>query len=496
VRLAAGLLGVVLVATVALRSVEPETMNHDVGWILDVAGRILDGAAYPSDWVDVNPPGVFWLHVPAVALARAIGSPPFLVFGLLVLAAAFAAVAASVRLGAQHFAPLRGECGWLTGAALATVVTLGPGYAYGQREHLFSIAALPYLTAAAIRLERGTLSRRACIAIGAAAGIGFAIKPFFLLAWLAVEGLLVRRLGRDAPMRLESIALFSVLAVYSVSLLAFAPEYFGVITEAAALGLDRYDMPVSWLFWNRAVGVGIAAACAFAVWRPPERALHGVLLTAAAALWAGAAAQRRGWNYHFLPLELAASCSLVFLAMSVLVSSRPAESVWRPRTLAIGWLVVLAGSATAAAIPLVREPSPRAAFLARLAEAVREGSAGRPVLSLSTAVWPTYPVLNAIGVASTSRYSCLWQLPAFEFAASRPRDAEARFLDAFFEDLSRRPPALIVVDRSRVKQGFASREFDLLAYFGRDPRMAPVLAEFGVWRDVGPYLLLRRRSAP
>ena len=495
-RLAAGLLGAVLVATVALRSVAPETMNHDVGWILDVAGRILDGASYPSDWVDVNPPGAFWLHVAPVALARAVGAPPFLVFGLLVLAAAFAAVAASVRLGAPHWAPLRGECGWLTGAVLAAVLTLGPGYAYGQREHLFSIAALPYLTAAAIRLERGDLSRRAGLAIGIAAGVGFAIKPFFLLAWLAVEGLLLWRVGRAAARRPESVALISVLAAYAVALLVFAPEYLEVITEAATLGLDRYDMPVSWLVWNRAVGVGIAAACAFALWRPPERALHGVLLTAAAALWAGAVAQRRGWDYHFLPLELVASCSLVLLAMSVLVSSRPAESVWRARTLAVCWLAVLAWSAAAIAIPFVRNPSPRAAFLARLAEVVREGSAGRPVLALSTSVWPTYPVLNASAVASTSRYSCLWQLPAFEFAASRPREAEARFLDDFFEDLSHRPPALILVDRSRFKQGFGSREFDLLAYFGRDPRMAPVLAEFEIWGEVSPYLLLRRRSAP
>ena len=471
-------------------------MNHDVGWILHVAERILDGGRYPSDWVDVNPPSVFWLHVAPVALARAVGAPPFLVFGLLVLVAVFATVAASVRLGAPHWAPLRGESGWLTGAALTAVLTLGPGYAYGQREHLFSIAALPYLTAAAIRLEGGALSRRACIAIGAAAGVGFAIKPFFLLAWLAVEGLLLWRLGRAAPRRPESVALISVLAACAAALLSFAPQYLGVITEAAALGLDRYNMPVSWLFWNWSIAVGIAAACAFAVWRPPERALHGVLLTAAAALWACAAVQRRGWDYHFLPLELVASCSLVLLAMSALVASRPAESVWRARTLAVGWLAVLAASAAALATPLVRDTGPRVAFLAQLVEAAREGAAGRPVLFLSTSVWPAYPIVNASGAVSTSRFSCLWQLPAFEFAASRPRDAEARFLDAFFEDLSRRPPALIFVDRARFKQGLGRRDFDLLDYFGRDPRMAPVLAEFVVWGDVGPYRLLHRRSAP
>jgi len=496
VRLAAGLLGALLLATVALRGAAPVTMNHDVGWILHVAERILDGGAYPTDWVDVNPPGVFWLHVPPVALARAVGAPPFVVFGLVVLVAAFAAVAASVRLGAAHFAPLRGDSGWLTGAALAAVLVLGPGYAYGQREHLFSIAALPYLTAAAIRLERGSLSRTACIAIGAAAGVGFAIKPFFLLAWLAVEGLLLFRLGRDAPMRPESLALISVLTAYGAALLAFASPYFGVVTEAATLGLHGYDMPVSWLFWNWSIGVGIAAACAYAVWRPPERALHAVLLTAAAALWAGAAVQRRGWEYHFLPVDLVASCSLVLLAMSALVSSRPAESVWRARLLAVGWLAVLCGSAAALVTPLVRDPGPRAAFLAQLVQTTREGAAGRPVLFLSTSVWPAYPIVNASGSASTSRFSCLWQLPAFEFAQSRPRDAEARFMDAFFEDLSRRPPALIFVDRARLKQGFGQRVFDLLAYFGRDPRMTPVLAEFEMWRDVGPYLVLRRRSAP
>ena len=73
---ATALLGLTLTAFVAIRSADPDVFHHDKAWILYTAGEMLDGAALYVDLLDENPPLVFWLTTPAVALARALDTAP------------------------------------------------------------------------------------------------------------------------------------------------------------------------------------------------------------------------------------------------------------------------------------------------------------------------------------------------------------------------------------------------------------------------------------
>ena len=52
------------------------TPNHDVAWYLVATDRFLDGARLYRDIIEVNPPLVFYLTVPPVAVARLTGWEP------------------------------------------------------------------------------------------------------------------------------------------------------------------------------------------------------------------------------------------------------------------------------------------------------------------------------------------------------------------------------------------------------------------------------------
>ena len=65
-------LGLIALATIALHVAAPA--NHDVAWILDGAGRLLDGARFGRDIVDVNPPLAWWLAAVPVLSARVLGT--------------------------------------------------------------------------------------------------------------------------------------------------------------------------------------------------------------------------------------------------------------------------------------------------------------------------------------------------------------------------------------------------------------------------------------
>ena len=80
---------------------------------------------------------------------------------------------------------------------------------------------MPYLAAAVLRLEGGQIPRKSvAICIGLLAGIGFALKPFFLAIPALVELLLLARLGwRSLLVRVESLVFGLTVLAYVVAAL-------------------------------------------------------------------------------------------------------------------------------------------------------------------------------------------------------------------------------------------------------------------------------------
>ncbi len=62
-----------------------------------------------------------------------------------------------------------------------------PGQDFGEREHLLLALVVPYLLLAAARASGREIPAAAAVLIGLLAGAAFALKPHFVLLWLAIE---------------------------------------------------------------------------------------------------------------------------------------------------------------------------------------------------------------------------------------------------------------------------------------------------------------------
>ena len=280
--------------------------NHDMAWLLHVAGRALDGAKLYVDVVAINPPLVIFLSMIVELVARVTGIWDITVFRLLVLGLA----AISLLLAASLLRDLLGEDRRPARHALLLVFAFSlvafPGMEFGQREHLALLLALPYTLAVAGRAEGrdvGGPVRRA--SLGAMAGVGFALKPFFLPVWLALEAFLAWRRGPRSLARIEHIALLAVFAAYAIGTLAVTPEFVPFARRSYGSYATFLNVsPWSLLRSPRAWLAGIALVAAVVVPGPrSSRALRWTLGIACAGFFAAVLLQGKGWDYHWLPVR-------------------------------------------------------------------------------------------------------------------------------------------------------------------------------------------------
>ena len=97
-----------------------------------------------------------------------------------------------------------------------------PMYAFLQREYLLFIFIMPYLLLAALRIENKSIHPLASFFIGLFAGLGFAIKPFFLVTLVLVElCVMIKTRNFFSWLRIEPFVIASVLVVYLISVFSY-----------------------------------------------------------------------------------------------------------------------------------------------------------------------------------------------------------------------------------------------------------------------------------
>ena len=459
------------------------TINHDSAWFLTATAQFLDGAGLYTDIVEINPPLAFYLSVPPVMAARFLGLSSVDVFVVYV----FALIAGSLALSrALLGAPARGTESsrrWILAAALFAI-TLLPGAAFGQREHLSVVFALPYLVLIAMRASGHAPPRRLALLAGVAGALAFSIKPFFILVPVLLEIYLRVVRGRMCRLfRAETLSLGAAGTAYALSILVFTPEYLKLVVPLAGSLYGAYEAgPAAVLLRLETVLLPVAAVSAVALRRRlGALRLAEVFLIAGTAFFAFYVAQMKGWQYQLYPVTaLLLLCAGALLAGAA--AHAPRDTIRSPifwRTAIIPGLLALilaidlgargnySNAMTNAMLPLVRANAARGG----LAVFSMNLSWGFPLATYADADWP-------------SRFPTLWPVAGVLRGRADPRrdaaevDRLERYVtDAVVEDMTRRPPAVVLVDVRPDKQYTGGRPLDYLAFFGRDPRFQRL------WRD-------------
>lgn len=486
-------------------------INHDVGAILDVSGRWLLGEKLYVDVIDENPPLTFIVHALPVLTARLLpGGVPFWFTAWVVagIIGSFFACRRLVRLvpSADHA---------LTEALLPPVLlflfVVLPNEHFGQREHLMFVACAPYLLASMARAEGVEPTRRAAIAIGLVAGIGLAMKPYFLAIPLAVElYLLIRRGLRPTftdpiPWAIglvtfaHLVAMYTIFSNYGLTVMPLA------VSSYAPIGVAGWRE----VLFSDVLGPTLLALMifgAFANFLTRTMAARALIAFGVGAA-VSAIAQAKGWPYHVLP-ALSAAILLAALTLSQTVDrylpiSRSGHRL-PVAVISATFMVLLYFQAALYTPPFYKQRQYEDSIGGVLRHIIEQNAPNRTVLALSPGIYPFWPMINYVGGRMAMRFLTMWivqgayanceDFPALYNEPDTMSDAEKFVFDAVSADFARERPDLLIVDEIPGMPRCQGKVFDYLEYFMQNRVFADAFEGYEHFMDVDRYKIYRRKK--
>ena len=162
-------------------------LKGDVSWQMHLSRSILAGGNYVKDFFEINPPLSIYLYMPAVILQKACGLSAIESARIYIFLLATLSLIICYGLAKKIFLKNDYLVSLIFLFSLFFVYLILPASEFGQRECLLLYLTMPYFLLISLRLTHKTISSVYAVGIGVLAGIGFAIKPFFLLTFVLVE---------------------------------------------------------------------------------------------------------------------------------------------------------------------------------------------------------------------------------------------------------------------------------------------------------------------
>ncbi len=453
------------------------------------AAQLSHGTKLYSQIEEVNPPLWFWLASLLSRVSDALGvSGEAALKGFIVAAISLSSV--MVAGLCREGTPRERACIYLGLLFAQFVLSLRD---FGQREHYALIVTLPYLALLARRGSGLPIHPAFALLVGLFAASGFMLKPYFALVPLILEAWLILSIrGRWRPWRPEIFALVGAAGAYLTALLAFAPDYWGVMAPAIRLAYDGYRASPRSLIEQGSVMLAAEAFVAAILLGGLRSPLASASLAAAAAFLACFFIQAKGWSYHSLPyLGLVA-----FAALVELTKLRWSGASIRRKAGGALLALVLVLMADTAAFGGGYWNAYRAST-----EAAWSGlRPGQVVMTFSWHASSTWPMVQERGLVWPSRHYTFWMLPKIAAArAAGIHDANLETLgrrvrSETFDDLRCHPPARILVDDPHRSTLYKGGDFDFIAFFSEDPNLGAFLNQYRVTGSAGPFTVYAPRA--
>jgi hypothetical protein len=404
--------------------------------------------------------------------------------------------------------------------AFVLIATLGPGFSFGQREHACILFAMPYLATAVLRLEGGQGPRLSLsIAIGLLAGIGFALKPYFLAIPALIELLLLWRLGwRSLLVRVESLVLGFTVLVYIVTAALLLSHYLKTTIDLALATYWAYDSDSSFVLrrFIRIVQPALYGALIALVTRTWSQQ-HTVMLLAGLGFAVSYFVQAKGYVYHAYPVVV---CSLAFLGICLGKGLARALAAWRDTGSSLRY--VLMPLVVLLAFPPVKKAhdevlqwyseyniawGPTGQFRQAIIVIVNH-FAPTPqsyFYAFSTHPFPGFPTASYTAAEWTGRSIVEPFIPALARIdeVKDPKVRERVVLAGEYqrqmviEDFQRRPPTIVFAERTRARLGMNGVLFDDIAFYLADPRFQQIWKNYEERPPFGPFrVFVLRGDAP
>jgi hypothetical protein len=500
------LAGLVIVVVTAVMQL-PVPVNHDAAWILLGAQRLLDGAAFGEQVVDVNPPLAWWISAIPVALAGATGLPIGPVFKCFIIALSLGSVALGFSL--MRKLNIGAESRHLLCVLLLAVLLIAPGYDFGQREHIMVILALPWVWMAAARVSGVQVPPSQAGAIAVLAACGICLKPFFVLIPIAVEVAVLALTRRPALLwRIENLVMVAFGLGYIAAVWLFAPAYFTAIGPAVMANYVAYNTSLDRVLIKSLVMLGLPLLAVSAIflttWRSgiPRPVVAGLAATFGALL--AAVVQMKGWMYHLYPAAAFMAIPLAFIVSMPAGTGRSGSTRLPVVLCALGLAFVIVRPAVLFVADMQDDTGTRARVEA-MARAVQgpDGN-GYKVFAFNSSPRDVMPAVLLANARWSSVACCFHFIPALvqdnhglsgltaDEMALRKANALAQ-IEGIAADLARERPEVILVDDDRYKLGFHGLKFDWLSFADGHAGLGSQLRHYERGGRIGDFIVLRRK---
>ncbi|OGT38890.1 MAG: hypothetical protein A3F12_01765 [Gammaproteobacteria bacterium RIFCSPHIGHO2_12_FULL_38_14] len=223
-------------------------LNWDVSSLIEATRHLLNHGKYIKDIYTPNPPMILYLYSIPLLASKLFNLNIILTFRIYIFGLALISFVTCYKLCQSIFDKEDQNIAYLFLSALLFGFLIIPMHEFGQRDPILLIFTMPYILAAVLRAENIPINRFTAILIGLLAGLGFAMKPHFLLTPLLIESYLVMHKRKFSSLfRDELFTMLAVILLYLVSLLIYHREYLFVLAPYLAK-IYYYNSSVSFRY--------------------------------------------------------------------------------------------------------------------------------------------------------------------------------------------------------------------------------------------------------
>ncbi len=455
---AASLVGIYLVGFATQSSL---LLNWDVSWLMHAAEKLLQGGSYSKDFFEFNPPMIIYLSIPPVLLTKIIPISIIHAEQMYVFLLATLILFISSKL-IKHYFNHHKLLQHILILTLAICFLIVPIYEFGQREHLMLMLIMPYILSINSRPYSSSVYLR--ISIGLLAGIGFSLKPYFLITPFLLEiYALVKTKNRLNWWRIETICIALIIVIYTGIVYLFHPDY---IQTVAPLAMRIYHSGInsSWeMLYLHSGSIFCYTAILFYLLQNNHKnsedtvfciSLIGFLL---AFFW-----QRTYWFYHLYP----AFCFALLLSTSLITQFISHHFTKKSDLIFLGMF-----SLCLYTLPIytllklydwgLEYKKNDAALITYLNNSTRDKS----IYIFSTTTVYTYPAIDYAATTSASRTAFLGWIPGMIKRHDTETTADKKFLlSLLIDDFKTKQPDFVFIDIQKDKP-YLEGDFNYLQYF-------------------------------
>jgi len=457
--------------------------SPDVGYLLHAANQVLAGGKYGADIFEPNPPMILYLYFPACLFAKWTAISIITAVRLYIILLAIISLSLCFFFLKKLIKPQDKVLRYFLFYTLVFGMLFLPYFAFAQREHILIIFMLPYLLSAALALENKPVHPGIAVLIGVMAGLGFALKPFFLVTPCLVEFYFIIKQRRlFAWVRIESFVIIGVLILYLASIFLWQPDYIKVVLPF----VFRYYFPAAAAPWVQiilfpALLFCMAVMLSYLVYCKQDRysSLGWIIELALLGMIVAFLIARTPWYYHIIPAFI---LSLVLVAyffgqtVSFMMQKSPRLHFFSGDSivLVVSIIIVLALPASYCYTVMKyihqfqdKEPTHY------VADYINKRSGPHSIACFGLGTSDCFPLVYNVHGQYAERFPALWwYLWTRKLEKDSPNPANLTqvikdkdfFVTRFADDLNRYKAHWVIIDMQRFQQ-VEARQFDVIGYF-------------------------------